>query len=233
MAIKFVFFDVGDVLFDEDVPHLYYFHSLLLAMRRNGVDISWDEYHARVQSIIRSNPANAPVDAINFYVPDQELQKKIYSEGRFEYDEMRRPRPYGLLLDNIVPVLEDLHSTFKLGIIANQHPEIIGALGDYGIEKYFDVIAIDQIVGFSKPEPALFNWALEQAGCSAEEAIMVGDRPDVDVAPSKKLGFRTVRFRRGLYYSLYDAANTDERADLVVYDTGRLAQGVRTLANAC
>jgi HAD superfamily hydrolase (TIGR01549 family) len=230
MAVRFVFFDIGDVLFDEDVPHLYYFHSLLLSMRRNGVDIAWDEYHAQVQSFIRTQPANAPLDAVRFYVSDEELYQKIYKEARQEYEEMRRPRPYGLLLDNIVPVLDDLHSTFKLGIIANQHPEIIAALADYGIKKDFDVIAIDQIVGVSKPDPALFNWALHQAGCSAEEAVMVGDRPDVDIAPSKKLGFRTVRFRRGIYYSLYDAHGEEERADVIVYDTGRLAQGVRIAA---
>jgi len=230
MAIRFVFFDIGDVLFDEDVPHLYYFHSLLLAMRRNGVDISWDEYHARVQCIIRSAPANAPTDAIRHYVHDEALYQKIYHEGRLEYEAMRKPRPYGLLLDNIVPVLEDLHDTFKLGIIANQHPEIIDALADYGIKKYFDVIAIDQIVGFTKPDPAIFEWALGQAGCSAHEAVMVGDRPDVDVAPSKKLGFRTVRFRRGVYYSLYDAQTDDERADLICYEAARLAQAVRIVA---
>ena len=34
MSARWVFFDIGDVLFDEDVPHLYYYHSLLLAMRR-------------------------------------------------------------------------------------------------------------------------------------------------------------------------------------------------------
>jgi HAD superfamily hydrolase (TIGR01549 family) len=230
VAIRFVFFDVGDVLFDEDVPHLYYFHSLLLSMRRNGIDISWDEYHARIQSIIRQKPATAPLDAVRFYVSDEALYQKIYSEARSEYDEMRKPRPYGLLLDNIVPVLEDLHSTFKLGIIANQHPQILSALNDYGIIRYFDVVAIDQIVGITKPDPALFQWALDKAGCSANEAIMVGDRPDVDIAPSKKLGFATIRFRRGIYYALYDAHSEEERADIIVYETGRLAQAVRTLA---
>jgi putative hydrolase of the HAD superfamily len=233
MAVRFVFFDIGDVLFDEDVPHLYYFHSLLLSMRRNGVDVSWDEYHARVQSIIRKKPENAPLDAIRFYVADDNLYDKIYREGRKEYEQMRKPRPYGLLLDNIAPAIKELHSTFKLGIIANQHPEILGALRDYGIAHYFDVVAIDQIIGVSKPDPALFQWALDKAGCSAKEAIMVGDRPDVDIAPAKKLGFATIRFRRGLYYSLYDAQSEEERADFIVYDTGRLPQAVRTLAEEC
>jgi HAD superfamily hydrolase (TIGR01549 family) len=232
MATRFIFFDIGDVLFDEDVPHLYYFHSLLLAMRRNGIDVSWDEYHARIQSFIRVSPETAPLDALRFYIAEDDLYKKVYGEGKFEYDEMRRPRPYGLLLDNIVPVLDDLSTSFTLGIIANQHPQILGALQDYGIKQFFEVIAIDQIIGLSKPDPTLFLWALNQAGCSASEAIMVGDRPDVDISPAKKLGFGTVRFRRGIYYSLYDANGLDQHADTLVYETGRLAQAVRTLADS-
>jgi HAD superfamily hydrolase (TIGR01549 family) len=183
-----------------------------------------------VQSIIRTRPANAPLDAVKKFAPEDGLYEKVTSEGRQEYEEMRKPRPYGLILDNIVPILEDLHSTFKLGIIANQHPQIMNGLRDYGIESLFDVIAIDEIIGFSKPDPALFEWALDRAGCSAAEAVMVGDRPDVDIMPAKKLGFRTVRFRRGLYYSLYDSRSEDERADVVVYDTGRLAQAIRQVA---
>jgi HAD superfamily hydrolase (TIGR01549 family) len=231
MPITHVFFDIGDVLFDEDVQHLYLFHSFLLAMRRNGLDVGWDEYHTRIQSNIRHAPGTAPQDAIRHYVADEELYQKVYREARDEYGEMRRPRPYGLLLDNIVPVLDDLSSKFKLGIIANQHPQIIAALHDYGIYKYFQVVAIDEIVGSSKPDPALFEWALDHAGCTAAESIMVGDRPDVDIAPSKKLGFGTVRFQRGIYYSLYDPRSDEERAEAVVSETGRLAQVVRNVAS--
>ena len=47
MQTKLVFFDIGDVLFDEDAQHRYLFHSMLLAMRRNGVDVTWDDYFDR------------------------------------------------------------------------------------------------------------------------------------------------------------------------------------------
>src|ERR1051326_4297134 len=117
MAIKCVFFDIGDVLFDEDAPHLYYFHTLLLAMRRNGIEVTWDEYHARIQECVREKPATAPLDACRFYVKDDDLWKKIYQEGRGVYEAVRKPRPYGLLLDNITPVIEELHREFRLGII--------------------------------------------------------------------------------------------------------------------
>src|SRR2546423_277348 len=120
MPIQWVFFDIGDVLFDEDVPHMYFFHSILLAMRRNGVQVEWDDYHARIQACVREKPGSGMLDAARYYVSDEALWGRIYREGRAEYDEMRRPRPYGLLLDNITDVLRDLSRDFKLGVIANQ-----------------------------------------------------------------------------------------------------------------
>lgn len=232
MAIRWVFFDIGDVLFDENVPHLYYFHSLLLAMRRNGVAVEWDEYHARIQACVRIAPSTAILDAARYYVPDETLWNKVYHEGRAEYEEMRKPRPYGLLLDDITPVVQELRRDFQLGIIANQHAPVLKALDDYGIGPLFDVKVIDEIAGLSKPDPAIFHFALEQAGCAPQEAIMVGDRPDNDIAPANTVGMGTIRFRRGILYALYDPLHANERADIVVRETPRLLPAVRRLANA-
>jgi len=230
MAIEWVFFDVGDVLFSEDAQHTYYFHSLLLAMRRNGVDVQWDDYLARIQRRIRLSPMTSVVDAGREFVPDETLWKKIFREGRAEYEEMRKPRPYGMLLDGITNVLADLKRDFRLGIIANQHPPIVQAFADYGIAPYFDVVAIDEIVGVSKPDPAIFRWALEKAGCVPQQAIMIGDRADVDIAPARKLGMPTIRFQRGIFYTNYDPRVPEEFADLVVRETSRLPDAVRRLA---
>ncbi|HLK59508.1 MAG TPA: HAD family hydrolase [Chthonomonadaceae bacterium] len=232
MAIKWVFFDIGDTLFDEDAPHLYYFHTLLLAMRRHGIDIAWDEYHARVQACVREKPATAITDACRHYVQDDALWKEIFHEGRGVYEAVRKPRPYGLLLDDITPVVQELREDFRLGIIANQHPQILQALNDYGIGSLFDIKIIDEVVGVSKPDPAIFHMALEQAQCTPQEAIMLGDRPDNDIAPAKALGMPTIRFRRGLLYALYDPRSEEERADIVVRETPRLIPAVRRIAQA-
>ena len=48
-----------------------------------------------------------------------------------------------------------------------------------------------------KPDPRIFETALEKAGCPPHEAVMIGDRLDNDVAPAKALGMKTVRVRQG------------------------------------
>lgn len=230
MAIKWVFFDIGDVLFNEDAPHMLYFHSLLGAMRRNGVDVPWDQYHARILDCVRLSPGTAAVDAAHQFVPAGNLWDKIYHESRAVYEAIRQPRPYGVLLDNMTDTVQNVRENFHIGIIANQHPEVLQALDDYGVGSQFDVKIIDQIVGVSKPDHAIFHLALNQAACGAAEAIMVGDRPDSDVAPANALGMRTVRFRRGLLYSYYDPRTDVERADVEVRELGRLASAIISLA---
>lgn len=231
MAVRWVFFDIGDVLFDEDAQHLYYLHTFLLAMRRHRVDVEWDAFHTQVLASVCQKPDNAVVEAARFYVPDENLWAQIYAEARAEYAQMRKPRPYGMLLDNITPVLAELSREYRLGVIANQHPPILQALEDYGIGRYFGVTAINEVVGLSKPDPAFFRWALEQANCPPEEAVMVGDRADNDIAPARSIGMRTVRFQRGLLYSPYEPLSDAERADIVVTEAAQIAPAIHRLAD--
>jgi FMN phosphatase YigB (HAD superfamily) len=143
LAIKWVFFDIGDVLFDEDAPHMLYFHSLLQAMRRHGFAVSWDDYHAQVQACVKVSPANAILDAGRIFVTDENKWAEVFHEGRSVYEAIRKPRPYGVLLDNITHVIEQVRAEYRVGIIANQHAEILSALEDYGIASLFDVKIID------------------------------------------------------------------------------------------
>lgn len=48
-----------------------------------------------------------------------------------------------------------------------------------------------------KPDKRLFEIALEKAKCSAQEAVMIGDRLDNDIAPAKALGMRTLWIQQG------------------------------------
>ena len=70
-------------------------------------------------------------------------------------------------------------------------------LAQRGMGGLFAVIVTSADFGAKKPETALFEAALRQAGCLPAEAAMVGDRLDNDIAPAKRLGMRTVRILQG------------------------------------
>ena len=86
---------------------------------------------------------------------------------------------------------------YRLGIIASQPLGSADRLARFSLRDYFEVICASAEEGVDKPDPALFRRALTRAGCSPENAVMIGDRTDNDVAPAKSLGMQTVLIRQG------------------------------------
>jgi HAD superfamily hydrolase (TIGR01509 family) len=69
------------------------------------------------------------------------------------------------------------------------------------MEDAFDVIVYSDDLGraFRKPHPAPFQAALARLGVPADAAVMVGDRPDKDIAGAAAAGLRAIRVRTGEY----------------------------------
>jgi putative hydrolase of the HAD superfamily len=231
--IKMVFFDIGDVLFDEDMQHRWFFHTLLATLRKHGKDVLWDEWNATRIALATAgpNPAKAMRGAVAAYCDTSDEAVRVWKESEEQYLQMRAPRQYGLLLDGVTPVLENLSQDFRLGVIANQQTAVLGSFSDYGIAHLFDVIVISEIVGLYKPDPAIFQYGLDQAGVAASEVIYVGDRADNDVAPAKAMGMKTIRFHRGVHYGLYNPDDPAQTADITIFDVSEMADAVRRLAS--
>lgn len=230
--VKFIFFDIGDVLFDENAQHQWLFHNLLLTLRAHGKDVLWDDFNATRKRLTAAgpNPEAAIKATLAFYCVNDSETEVLWHEARDLYQQMRKPRPYGQLLDGITPALQDLRKDFHLGIIANQHPPVKEAVENYGIGGLFDVVVISEIVHLFKPDPAIFQYSLDQAKITPGEAVFVADRPDVDIGPAKALGFKTVRFKRGIQYTLYNPDDPALTADETVTDVSELPAAVRRAA---
>ena len=82
-------------------------------------------------------------------------------------------------------------------MIANQYRTVRDVLRREGLDGLFRILVISEEAGVSKPNPAIFERALREAGCKPQEAVMVGDRIDFDVEPARALGFHTVRIKWG------------------------------------
>lgn len=75
-------------------------------------------------------------------------------------------------------------------------PELLHSLE---LMAKFDFIAVSSRIGFEKPHPGIFRWALEQAGAPASGVIHVGDHLDADVRGAEAVGISGVlidRFER-------------------------------------
>jgi len=67
-------------------------------------------------------------------------------------------------------------------------------LQTFGVREQFDSVTTSEEVGRTKPDPAMFETALEKGDVDAERAVMIGDRYDHDVAGSAELGMMTVAY---------------------------------------
>ena len=188
MAVKWVFFDIGSTLIDETEADLHRIHDMVA-----GTDITEKAYCEKRFEMIRKG-IGGDQGAIEFFG----LTKTPWHSE----DE----KPY----EDAIPTLAELkRRKIKLGIIANQPPGTAQRLEKWGMIEFFDVIAASAELGISKPDPAIFGWALEQANCVAQNALMVGDRLDNDIAPANRMGIHSVRLLRGLG-AFHEPQSSDE-----------------------
>lgn len=91
--------------------------------------------------------------------------------------------------------LEYLHQKYKLYIITNGFNEVqFTKLKNSDLEKYFSRVFTSEDAGAQKPNPLIFQYALEKAKANKDESIMIGDDLQVDVLGAKNVGLDQVYF---------------------------------------
>lgn len=81
-------------------------------------------------------------------------------------------------------------------IVSNGPPALQRAkLTAAGLTGRVDHVLISGEVGPRKPAPAIFQLALARLGCARDEALVVGDDPDTDLAGARGAGIAAVLVR--------------------------------------
>ena len=87
---------------------------------------------------------------------------------------------------------------YRLGAITNRAlggPAFIDELRTHRLYDYFETVSISADVGYRKPHPAIFEYALAEMRVVPEQCMMVGDRPRADIEGAKALGMTAVWVR--------------------------------------
>ena len=79
-----------------------------------------------------------------------------------------------------------------LGIVSNSEGRVEEALEAAGLRDYFDVVVDSGILGIEKPDPRIFQAALQALRVAPEEALYVGDLYEVDVLGAQAAGIEAV-----------------------------------------
>ncbi|HEY0245813.1 MAG TPA: YjjG family noncanonical pyrimidine nucleotidase [Mucilaginibacter sp.] len=91
--------------------------------------------------------------------------------------------------------LQYLSDKYPLYLISNGFKESSEIkIDNTGIGKYFQHVIISEVVGVNKPDKAIFQHALNLAGGTKEESLMIGDSLEADVRGALNFGMDAVYF---------------------------------------
>jgi len=186
MPIEWVFLDVGGILFSDDS----YFTSLYEAIAEVAPETTRAAYDATFDALRAAQSEPFTEALVGAFVADRARHPAV----RADADE--RWESCGYRAEELYPeapsVLAALAREYRLACITNHFSWVRDRARDAGFADLISVWAISAELGLDKPAPAIFEHALREAGTSADQAVMVGDRLDRDIVPAKALGMRTI-----------------------------------------
>ncbi len=76
----------------------------------------------------------------------------------------------------------------KLGIVSNADGRVEADARRFGLARYFDVIIDSDVVGVSKPDPRIFQIAMERLQVAPEATLYAGDIYSIDMVGARAAG---------------------------------------------
>jgi len=89
-------------------------------------------------------------------------------------------------------LLRRLHSLFRMGVVSNFYGNVATICQEAGLAESLATVLDSTQVGIGKPNPQIFQRALQELSVAAEETIFIGDSYDRDILPASSLGMKTI-----------------------------------------
>jgi len=200
MNIKHIFFDLDHTLWDFESNSKKAFETIFI---KNEVDIDFNDF-------------------ISTYSPINHKYWKLYREDKVSKEDLRYGRlietfdtlqyktseslihtlskeyidylpNHNLLFDGAIDILNYLKPKYQMHIITNGFEEVQHKkMHNSDLLPFFDQIITSEEVGVKKPNPKIFNYALEKSKAIANESIMIGDNFEADILGAKSVGMHTI-----------------------------------------
>ena len=119
----------------------------------------------------------------------------------------------------VVEALAEVRFRVPIGLVTDGAPDVQRAkLRALRLEDAFDVVVLSDVLGraFRKPDPTPFLAAARALGVDPSDVVVVGDRPDKDVAGALAAGMEPVRVVSGEYAHQADPLPLGSRVGSVV-----------------
>lgn len=123
-------------------------------------------------------------------------------------------------MDGAIELLTAVHARTRIGIVSNNLlDEQVEKLQHCRMDRFIDVLVVSEEAGIAKPEPGIFQIALDRLGIRADETVMVGDSWANDIVGARRAGIRGVWFNPRRLAKPEAGAAVDEIAALTPVET--------------
>ncbi len=205
--LRAVFLDIGDTVIR---PSPSWEHIYAMALAEFGVDVDIEELNRALRAAYHhggwgTTGGFEPTEDTSFRRTVEIDQRAIGGLGLGPMPEAFFRRLSGLFLETdnwhvfpeVLATLDALHERgLVVGAVSNwvwSLPELLHSLG---LVDHFDFIAASARIGFEKPHPEIFRYALDRAEAAPGEVIHVGDHIDADVDGARAVGIGAVLIDR-------------------------------------
>ncbi len=197
-----IFFDLDHTLWDFDKNSVLAFDKIF---KQNFPTISTKEFvkiYAPINQAcwklfqrdeisheeLRYQRLKQTFEVLNFAISDEEIDK-------ISNDYINYLPENNQLFDGAINVLEYLYKKYKLHIITNGFAEVqFKKIENSGLSKYFLTITNSEMAGVKKPNPIIYQTALEKANTAKQNAVMIGDCIDADINGALNFGIKAILF---------------------------------------
>ena len=196
--IKAVIFDLDNTLLDFISMKESAVSSAVNAMIEAGLDLDEKSSYERIITLYQETGwENQQIFDIFLKEKTGEVDNKYLAAAIVSY---RRAREATLRL--YPDVQRTLNILGKMGLklaVVSDAPSREAWMRIYylNLHHVFDLVLTFDDVGERKPSPKGFEMALEKLGIKTDEALMIGDWPERDVAGASKLGIKTIYAKYG------------------------------------
>lgn len=212
MPIRAVIFDLGNTLvyFDGRWPQVVSQaeRELAQALTENDFDLDAEMVEtlfsqrmrtyrqAREDDLVEHSTAvvlRGVLDELGYsQVPDDVLRQVI---ARLYAVSQRHWLPE----EDAVPTMQALRERgYLMGMVSNagDDADVQTLVDKAGVRRYLDFVVSSAAVGIRKPDPRIFNFALECWGLPPEQVAMVGDTLEADILGANQAGIFSIWITR-------------------------------------
>ena len=197
-----IFFDLDHTLWDFDKnSNLTFIKIFKLNKLEIDIDVFLEAYHpinTNYWNLYRENKISK--EKLRFYRLADTFKKLKIEVGdsmirKLSFDYIDCLSDFNHLIPGAIEILEYLENKYSMHIITNGFKEVQKKkLEKSKITKYFKTITISEEVGYKKPSPIIFDYALKKANAINSNSLMIGDSYQADILGAINVGVNAILF---------------------------------------